>query len=131
MPSFLETLDELFLDRKEPNKSISAQVVAEPGTTYDPPPRRIKVAIVTGASSGIGRTTAIALCEAGWDVVLSARRETELQETARLCKEARGGTLKGEITLVVPGDVTKEEDVSNLFICALKEYGALGDISSV
>ena len=90
-------------------------------------PRQSRVAIVTGASSGIGRTTAIALCEAGWNVILSARRESELQETARLCVEARGDKPKEKATLVVPGDVTKEEDVRNLFIRAVNEYGTYSE----
>ncbi|KIM30096.1 hypothetical protein M408DRAFT_328492 [Serendipita vermifera MAFF 305830] len=85
--------------------------------------RRAKVAIITGASSGIGRVTAIALCKAGWTVVLSARRETELQETARLCAEARASEANEKVALVVPGDVTKEEDVKTLFIRTMDEYG--------
>ncbi|KAG8911726.1 hypothetical protein FRC02_006438, partial [Tulasnella sp. 418] len=42
-----------------------------------------KVAIVTGSSSGIGRETAIKLSSDGWSVVLSARREAQLEETAK------------------------------------------------
>lgn len=89
---------------------------------------KAKVAIITGASSGIGRMTAIALCEAGWDVILSARRRTELEETARLCIEARtvakGNSDGGMMALTVVGDVTKEEDVKALFECGVAEYGA-------
>jgi NAD(P)-dependent dehydrogenase (short-subunit alcohol dehydrogenase family) len=87
-----------------------------------------KVAIITGASSGIGRATAIALCEAGWNVVLSARRQTELEESARLCTEARVAS-RGEVTetekvaVAVVGDVTKEEDVKVLFETGIAEYG--------
>src|SRR3954447_4681800 len=51
-----------------------------------------RVALVTGSSSGIGRVTAISLAANGWNVILSGRRESELQETARLCAErAQGG----------------------------------------
>lgn len=90
---------------------------------------KAKVAIITGASSGIGRATAIALCEAGWNVVLSARRQTELEESVRLCTEARvaaqlgEGTGAGKVALAVVGDVTKEEDVKALFECGIAEYG--------
>jgi len=91
-----------------------------------------RVAVITGTSSGIGRATAIALCEAGWDVVLIARREEELRETARLCTEARIAASRGDhghdgetrkVAVTVVGDVTKEDDVKRLFECAVKEYG--------
>jgi NAD(P)-dependent dehydrogenase (short-subunit alcohol dehydrogenase family) len=49
-----------------------------------------RVAIVTGASSGIGRATAVALGGLGWKVAIGARREAELEETARLAIEAGG-----------------------------------------
>lgn len=116
--------------------------VAVPSTL--PHQANTKVAIITGASSGIGRTTSIALCAAGWRVVLSARREAELNETARLCQVAaqQAGILVAEtsnagentensvleksqdrITLVVAGDVTVEEDVRRLFDTAATVYG--------
>lgn len=55
-----------------------------------------KVALVTGAGSGIGRAAALALVREGWQVVLAGRRRLALEETARLAE----GT-----TLVVPADV--------------------------
>ena len=50
-----------------------------------PSPSRLdgQVAIVTGASSGLGRATAVALADAGADVALLARSETELRDVAR------------------------------------------------
>lgn len=92
-----------------------------------------KVAIITGASSGIGRVAAIALCEAGWNVVLSARRQAELEESARLSTEARvaareevTGTEK--VAMAVVGDVTKEEDVKTLFETSIAEHGKVAFI---
>ncbi|KAM0756255.1 short-chain dehydrogenase/reductase SDR [Meredithblackwellia eburnea MCA 4105] len=77
-----------------------------------------KVAIITGASSGIGRTSAIALSKAGWAVVLSGRRQAELEETAAACVGGAGA-------LPVVGDITKEEDVVTLFAEASKKFGKI------
>ena len=76
------------------------------------------IAIVTGASSGIGRATAIALVESGWKVVLSGRRESQLQETAQMSGN------KGA-TLVVQSDLLKHTDVARLFDECMKKYGRL------
>ncbi|CAE6487454.1 unnamed protein product [Rhizoctonia solani] len=73
-----------------------------------------KVAIVTGASSGIGKATSIALSKAGYRVVLVARRETELKATAEECQAD---------TLVAPGDVTDEVFAANVFEAAVKKFG--------
>src|SRR4051812_14232295 len=80
-------------------------------STYKNQPRRMsqpnKIAIVTGAGSGIGRAVAIALLNDGWSVVLAGRRETPLIETANACNISR--------TLVVPADITNAESVQHLF----------------
>jgi NAD(P)-dependent dehydrogenase (short-subunit alcohol dehydrogenase family) len=65
-----------------------------------------KVALVTGAGSGIGRAVTLALHSAGFFVVLAGRRAEELDKTARLA----GGN-----TLAVPTDVTNPESVKALF----------------
>jgi len=75
-----------------------------------------KVAIITGASSGIGRLTAITLSKAGWKVSIAARREDALKETASLCPGP---------TCVVVGDVSKETDVDVLFEKTIIEFGRL------
>ncbi|KAF7354805.1 hypothetical protein MSAN_01394800 [Mycena sanguinolenta] len=75
-----------------------------------------KTAIVTGASSGIGRESAIALCKAGWNVVLAARREDALNETAALCGSA-------EKCLVVVGSVADEAFVKTLFSKTVARFG--------
>lgn len=67
-----------------------------------------QVAIVTGASSGIGAATAEALAEEGATVVLAARREDELGATADRIEAAGGDAL------VVPTDVTEEDDLVSL-----------------
>lgn len=76
-----------------------------------------KIAIVTGAGSGIGRAVATALYRDGWSVVLAGRREEQLIETANACDLLR--------TLVVPTDLTIPESVKNLFNQAMKAYGRL------
>lgn len=78
-----------------------------------------KVAVVTGASSGIGEATAKSLSEEGADVVLAARREEELRELADQI-ETEGGD-----TLVVPTDVTDEADIQELVDRAVEEFDRL------
>jgi NAD(P)-dependent dehydrogenase (short-subunit alcohol dehydrogenase family) len=74
-----------------------------------------KVAIVTGASSGIGRAVAQALLAAGWRVALAARREGALRETAAGFDRA----------LVVPTDVADPAAVAALFEKARLAFGRL------
>ncbi|CAN5499758.1 SDR family oxidoreductase [soil metagenome] len=76
-----------------------------------------KIAIVTGAGSGIGRAVAIALYQDGWTIVLAGRREKHLLETASLCDNNR--------TLAVPTDIKDPGSVKNLFSQTLKTYGRL------
>lgn len=76
-----------------------------------------KIAIITGAGSGIGRAVAIALSKDGWSLVLAGRREEQLIETAKVCH--------GERVLVVPTDITKSESVKNLFTQTIKTYARL------
>ncbi|KAG8734991.1 hypothetical protein FRC10_011096 [Ceratobasidium sp. 414] len=73
-----------------------------------------KVVIVTGASSGIGKTTAITLSKAGWHVVLVARREAELNTVAQECPTS---------TLVVACDVTDETQVATVFTKTVEKFG--------
>jgi len=78
-----------------------------------------KVAIVTGASSGIGRTACVALAKEGIKVSLAARRDKEGEETLRLVKEAGGDGM------FVKTDVTNEEDGRSLVEKTAKTYGRL------
>ncbi|MFO1150254.1 MAG: SDR family oxidoreductase [Alsobacter sp.] len=74
-----------------------------------------KVAIVTGAGSGVGRAVSLALVADGWVVVLAGRRLDALQETAGLAPAGR--------TLPVPTDVTKPGSVRALFDTAVERFG--------
>ncbi|KII86605.1 hypothetical protein PLICRDRAFT_114181 [Plicaturopsis crispa FD-325 SS-3] len=78
-----------------------------------------RVALITGASSGIGRASAIALSAAGWHVVLTGRRADALAETA---KECTGAGTKYE---VVAGDIGDQEFVKTLFARTLEVFGRL------
>lgn len=76
-----------------------------------------KVAVITGAGSGIGRQIAIALGKQGWRVVLAGRREQPLRETAE-----EGGLAHGAF-LVHAVDVSDPTAVDGLFDAAAATYG--------
>src|SRR6185312_13876851 len=76
-----------------------------------------KAAIVTGASAGIGRASAIALAKAGYAVGIVGRRKNELEETAKLAG--------GEKMLVLTHDVGNPDEVKALFAKAKQEFGRL------
>ena len=67
-----------------------------------------QVAVVTGAGKGIGRACALMLAEAGADVALFARTETDLAEV-----KARIEAM-GRRAIAVPGDVNKDADLDQL-----------------
>jgi NAD(P)-dependent dehydrogenase (short-subunit alcohol dehydrogenase family) len=80
-----------------------------------------KTAIVTGAGSGIGRATALALLAEGYHVVLAGRRSEALEETA-----ASGGRAGAPgRALAVPTDVTDESSVRALFEATRRTFGRL------
>ncbi len=78
-----------------------------------------KIAIVTGAGSGIGRAAAVALLAAGYSVALAGRRADALAESVKLA----GGD--GARALAVPTDVTKPESVRALFAAVKDKWGRL------
>jgi NAD(P)-dependent dehydrogenase (short-subunit alcohol dehydrogenase family) len=79
----------------------------------------MKVAMVTGAGSGIGRASALALLEAGYQVVLAGRRADALNETVALA-----GPL-GPHALAVPTDATDPAAVKALFDATRAKFGRL------
>lgn len=80
---------------------------------------RGQVVVITGASSGLGRATAVCFAARGCAVVLAARRREELEETARMCRDAGGAAH------VVVTDVTLEDQVAGLCQAALSRFGRI------
>lgn len=76
-----------------------------------------KIAVVTGAGSGVGRMTALALLDDGWTVVLAGRRADPLQTLAAQAAE------RGQTALAVPTDVTDPSSVQALFDTVEREFG--------
>ena len=78
-----------------------------------------KFAIVTGAGSGIGRSSALALLEAGYGVALAGRRREQLEETVALAG------AQGANALAVPTDVGDPASVQALFAATKQRFGRL------
>jgi NAD(P)-dependent dehydrogenase (short-subunit alcohol dehydrogenase family) len=77
-----------------------------------------KIALITGAGSGIGRACAIALSKEGWSVVICGRRPDALQET--IAEAGEGASM-----LAVPTDVSDPAQVKALFAQTKQAYGRL------
>jgi len=78
-----------------------------------------RVALVTGAGSGIGRAVSLAFHSAGYSVVLAGRRASELEQTADLAGSG------GAPMLVVPSDITQPDAVGALFGRTKEAFGRL------
>ena len=75
-----------------------------------------KVAIITGAGTGVGKATAIKLSDAGFSVILIGRRKEKLEETKTECNDQ---------ALVLPMDVSDEVDVKKCFEMIKKNFSRI------
>lgn len=78
-----------------------------------------RIAVITGASGGIGRAAAVSLARTGWTCVLSGRRQDALDETV---SAMRAAATEAQVE-VVTGDLTSLEDVRRLFGVVKEKYG--------
>lgn len=76
-----------------------------------------RIAVITGAGSGIGQSVALALLREGYSVALAGRRAESLEATVA----AAGAALNR--VLAVPTDVTQEDSVQNLFAKTVEKFG--------
>ncbi|MFI9610443.1 SDR family oxidoreductase [Streptomyces sp. NPDC052023] len=77
--------------------------------------RQSRIAVVTGAGSGVGRAVTEELLRAGWSVALAGRREETLRET--------GALVPGGSWMALPTDVSREQDVNALFAATVERFG--------
>jgi NAD(P)-dependent dehydrogenase (short-subunit alcohol dehydrogenase family) len=78
-----------------------------------------KIALVTGASSGIGRACALALLREGWTTVMVGRRADALQDAINAAEESSKNAV------AMPRDLTKAHDVEQLFSVVAQRFGRL------
>lgn len=78
-----------------------------------------KTVVITGGNSGVGAVAAMLFAQNGANVVISARRQTALEEVANKIK-SEGGSV-----LTVPTDISKDEDCKNLMKSAVDTFGSI------
>jgi len=78
-----------------------------------------RIALITGAGSGIGRVSALALWKEGWSLTLAGRREGALRETVAIAN------VSDDRALVLPTDVSDHEAVIRLFAAVKDRFGRL------
>jgi NAD(P)-dependent dehydrogenase (short-subunit alcohol dehydrogenase family) len=84
-----------------------------------------RVVVITGASSGLGAAVALAVAQAGADVVIGARRQEMLETTAATVEGI------GRKALVVPTDITSVEDCQRLVQRAMETFGRVDGLVNV
>ena len=82
-----------------------------------------RVAIVTGASSGIGRATALAYASRGYAVVLAARREDKLNDVAKLARQLSPPGSGANQAIAIATDVAQPSQVHALVARTVEEFG--------
>jgi len=78
-----------------------------------------KIALITGAGSGVGRAVALAMAKEGYTVVITGRRASALDETV-----AAGQGLSGSL-VAIPADLTDPDQVAKLFAAVKDKFGRL------
>ncbi|KAK4296045.1 hypothetical protein Pmani_031429 [Petrolisthes manimaculis] len=81
-----------------------------------------KIAIITGASSGIGAATAIKFSQLGATLCITGRNADNLKSVAEKCSNGSGNTVP---PLIVQGDVTKDSDTHAIVDAAVQRFGRL------
>lgn len=99
--------------------------MAEEGRPAEHEGRQEPVAIVTGASTGIGEATAVALASAGYCVALTARRVDRLEAVAARVEESPEGSIGGGRALVLPADITDRRAVEGVAGACLAHWGRI------
>ena len=105
-------------ERKEP-VTVTGDQIEDAGSMNTFESVKGKVAVVTGATAGIGEAIARVFAENGMKVVLAARREDKGSKIAEEIRKAGGEAV------FCKADVSKEEDVMKVMQCALDTYGKL------
>lgn len=100
---------------RTPDRPSSAPVRCGPMNAMNP--LQTKIAVVTGAGSGIGRAVAAELLRTGWSVALAGRRAESLEETAALAPEGP--------SIAVRTDVSHPDEVAALFTATRDRFGRL------
>ena len=77
----------------------------------------VKTAVVTGAGTGIGKASAVALLKAGWNTVFAGRRQDVLDEAVRSAGKSEAKAL------AIAADVSQPTDVDRLFDRVVQEFG--------